>query len=154
MMLVETYLDKSEIKSKRSPGIGLFAKKDIKKGTVVWKLNSIFDLSLKLKDWRKLDKITKDFMNFYMPDFHGLLLVLGDNSRFINHSCHPNIGSISDTEMMALRDIEKGTEITENYNEHWKGKRKPKWMQCEGDNSPEAIIKKNRSLVSEFLKDR
>jgi len=117
MLTVKTYIDKSKIS-----GIGLFAKEDIKKGTVVWRLNPVLDILLPFEEFFKLDKITRRFLNFYDYDLNRYVVCLGDNARFVNHSSNPNLAYISVTEEIAIKNIKKGKELTEDYRQHHKRK--------------------------------
>ncbi len=105
-------------------GIGLFADKDILKGTIVWKFSPNLDLEIEIEDFEKLSQYEKDFINFYgfrskkTNKYH----LSFDNVRFINHSKDGNVTvdqNIDDIEypLVALRDVSKGEEITQNYFE-------------------------------------
>lgn len=115
MLLVETYIGPSDIH-----GIGLFAAERIKKGTPVWEYNQntsqIFwkkqflsvcnDLSLPAI-WEFID-------HSYIKE--GNVYYLNDRTKFINHSIEPNIAFKSTKLEVAIKDIDKGDEITENYS--------------------------------------
>jgi len=123
MLTVKTHIDKSKV-----AGFGLFASENIKKETVVWKLNPLLDVLLPVEEFWKQDKITKKFLNFYMYDLKtekGYYVVcLGDNARFVNHSNKPNIKNVNHIECIATRNIKKGEEITEDYRTFWYNRKK------------------------------
>jgi uncharacterized protein len=79
---------------KESPihGMGCFSRYDVKKGEIVWAYVEGFD--------------TESPKN--LSDYP-------DDARFINHSDNPNTIANADGATFAVRDIEVGEEITENY---------------------------------------
>jgi len=105
MLIVKTYLDKSEIH-----GIGLFADEDIEKGKVVGKITNLdfkvnkISIANRYMDWMIDTYVDKgEYIQTYM-----------DNMRFMNHSEDPNC---FDTEnvCIAIKDIKKGQELTCDY---------------------------------------
>lgn len=111
MLCVKTRLGQSRIE-----GVGLFASEAIPKGTVVWKYDPRFDLSLDMRDIPPSDNITREWLMRYgyQPDETPVYVVCGDNARFMNHSDEPNCDDVND-ETIALRDIAEGEEITCDY---------------------------------------
>ncbi len=89
------YVDNSPIHGK-----GLFAKKDIKKGTVIG---------------NAMGRVTKkDGMYVLWLDEETAYKVECD-FRYINHSDDANAAYYDTLEVCALRDIKAGEEITHNY---------------------------------------
>ena len=120
MLLVKTLVKESTIS-----GLGLFADELIKKGQRVWEFNPETCLVLTEKQlslWlESCQRSEKDIIRYYYLK-HGYyeanrdaIVFCLDNSRFINTVLHPNVQSEPDVSV-ALRDIEKGEEITENYD--------------------------------------
>ncbi len=103
-------------------GKGAFAKKDIKKGTVIDVANVVL---IPNKDYRKIKK-TQLYNYCYIwedpkhkPVFKNAITLCV--SQFINHSYSPNLQYLYDyknkaIEYMAIQDIKKGEELTVNYN--------------------------------------
>ncbi len=103
-------------------GKGAFAKKDIKKGTVIDVANVVL---IPNKDYRKIKK-TQLYNYCYIwedprhkPAFKNAITL--SISQFINHSYAPNVQYFYDyknkaIEYMAIKDIKKGEELTVNYN--------------------------------------
>ncbi len=117
MLQVKTKLDRSA-----NHGIGLFADQFIKKGTVTWKYTPEFDVSYSKEQVDKMPEIAKKrFFDFSYFDFNiNKYILCFDDQRFINHSVNPNISSKPEIDI-ANRDIEKGEELTCNYEDYEKG---------------------------------
>ena len=116
MLLVDTYLNKSNI-----AGIGLFAGQDIIKGTIIWRLNPLIDISFKTLDSLNLSSQTREqFESFtYYDKNNDCYILCGDNARFWNHSDSPNCdepnGNGPSDITTANRDIKIGEELTIDY---------------------------------------
>jgi hypothetical protein len=117
MLLISTYLD-----STYSKGIGLFATDFISNGTTIWKFDSAFDREFIIKDFEQINECVFKFIKIYgshISDekWHVCL----DNARFMNHSDNPNIifstDESNDIVGIAIKDINKGEEITANYKD-------------------------------------
>lgn len=127
MLLVKTV-----VKSSKIAGVGLFADQDIKKGDIVWKYTpvtcNIFtqeQFQVFLNSFHKTEKeIIKYFLTYtYYQNYLNSLVFCLDNGRFVNHSDNPNLGTPSHLPpdvawqySVAVCDIEKGEELTENYH--------------------------------------
>jgi SET domain-containing protein len=102
---IKVYVASSKICS----GLGIFAKKEIKKNEIIFKFEGKI--------------VYQDYTNISMPyalqlDFNKYLLPEG-NYKYINHSCSPNsYVKLIDDELylIACKNIEKDEEITYNYN--------------------------------------
>jgi len=127
MLLVKTIVKESQI-----AGLGLFADESIKKGQRIWQFHPETCLVLtenQLRSWQNsCQKQEMDIINYYYLK-HGYyevnknaIIFCLDNSRFINTVSEPNVLSYPELSI-AARDIEKGEEITENYEDygaaHW-----------------------------------
>ena len=123
MLVIETVVKPSKIS-----GMGLFTSQDIPKGTVVWEYDPNFAFLVNKKQLQILEKSTKQtdlvrfilIYGFYVKALDSIILDL-DNGRFINHSFQPSLGlaEVAPEEKwrysVALRDIAKGEELTEDY---------------------------------------
>ena len=103
-----------------SKGIGLFATDFISNGTTIWKFDSSFDREFIINDFEQINECVFQFIKIYgshISDekWHVCL----DNARFMNHSDNPNIifstDKSNDIVGIAIKDINKGEEITANY---------------------------------------
>ena len=111
MLRVRTYLAPSTIE-----GIGLFAAEPIPRGTLIWKHDERFDLSYDLREIDEEDALLHEMLRCYgyQPSDAPVVVLCGDNARFMNHSSRPNADDIGDL-TIACRDIAKGEEITCDY---------------------------------------
>lgn len=110
MLLVETYVDKSNIE-----GLGLFASKLIPKGTKVWQLHPFLDRVFPKQKLAMSTGIEREFLARYGYIQNNLLIVSLDNDRFMNHSDNPNVIEGADGDMFAFRDINVKDELLCNY---------------------------------------
>jgi SET domain-containing protein len=119
MLVIKHHLAPSSVH-----GIGLFTDQPIKKGEVIWKHIPDLDLELSDETFNKLPEQAKEMFTFY--GYHskrsGNHILNFDNIRFTNHSKEGNVTvdpTSPDQEMpvVALRDIQAGEEILQNYNE-------------------------------------
>jgi len=51
----------------------------------------------------------------YYDNVHNLWLMTGDNDKFMNHSVTPNTTELENGDLVAVRDIIIGEEITMDY---------------------------------------
>jgi uncharacterized protein len=124
MLLVKTAVKQSPI-----AGLGLFADENIKEGQMVWRYDPNSSLLITRPQMTTFLASSESeqtalfylMYGFYVAPMDGLLLCL-DNGRFVNHSTSCNLGPVNlDQETrwrysIALRDIEKGEELTEDYS--------------------------------------
>ncbi len=106
-------------------GLGLFADQFIPKGTTIWNFTEGFDQKFNPEQIVAFPQILQDFFSTYssISKKTGKNILCGDQGNYINHSKDPNINCkyIEGEEEFiayALRDIEAGEEITENYSEY------------------------------------
>ena len=114
------YIEVKYISKKK--GRGAFAKKAIKEGTVIDIANVIL---IPNKQYKKIKKTRLyDYCYIwedpkYKPAFKNAITL--SISQFINHSYNPNLRYYYDydnqaIEFSAVRDVQKGEELTVNYN--------------------------------------
>ena len=120
-----------EVKPSKIHGLGLFAKKLIPKGTIWWHARVEDVLIINREQFITLESSVKssqmeNYMrilltySYYERDLDVLIFCM-DNSRYINHSLNANSGPLDDESgfrSMALRDIQTGEEITEDYSKY------------------------------------
>jgi SET domain-containing protein len=113
-------LYKTEVAKSNIHGLGLFAKKLIKKGSVFWKHDYIIDgwVDIVSAEKTQYDMFLEHIDYFYCYDEAlDLYIRPSDNLIFINHSDSPNLDSPSKYMHIANKDIEKGEELTLNYRD-------------------------------------
>ena len=101
------------IKSTGKYGNGVFAAEDTKQGEI------IHVLSGEKMDWSELirrDTSKKEYIDDPFQIGRRTYIDLDAFSRTFNHSCDPNGGIRKDSELFALRDIQKGEELTYDYS--------------------------------------
>ena len=107
-------MKKYAIKKTTRTGEGLFASKKIKKGEILFTVDLSKQKKLTLQEIAKMPKNNHaDYVgrSRYVVSFHPY--------SFMNHSCNPTIvvnhTSIAKKIFIALRDIERGEELTYDY---------------------------------------
>jgi len=109
MLLIRTYLDKSEIH-----GIGVFAAEDIPKDARIWRFVIGFDRYYSRKQFAKLPQAAKNHIKLHGYQWENEILLSMDNDTFMNHSDDANT-YYRNGYVLARRTIRKGQEITNNY---------------------------------------
>ena len=117
MLLVETRLGKSPIH-----GWGVFARQRIPAGTRTWEFTPGVDLLIEPEAVATAREDLRSLLIHYTY-LHPVLrkrVLLGDITRFMNHSETPNVQGTNEPDGgydVALRDIEIGEELTVDYRE-------------------------------------
>ena len=116
MLLVKTHIGPSSIE-----GIGLFADQFIAKGTKTWEFDPRFDRFFSKEEFERFSREIQKFLQTYAYQSRvadGYVLD-SDDGRFTNHSDTPNLGKVplegKEAYTVALRDIQKGEEMTLDY---------------------------------------
>lgn len=112
MLCIDTIVKKSNIS-----GLGLFANVDIPQGTVIWKFEPKLDTLLKIEDIQNLsEEAIQQFLNYaFFDKSREKFMLCGDDARFFNHSEAPNCDDINTDITVAVRNIQKGEELTVDY---------------------------------------
>jgi SET domain-containing protein len=98
-------------------GLGLFAGRDFKRGEILWIVDD-HDIKIPLETYEALDEQQRQKLNIYSyMDVRHRVIVPWDEGKYVNHDCEPNSTGLSefDNISIALRDIEAGEEIVEDY---------------------------------------
>jgi uncharacterized protein len=96
-------------------GYGVVATRVIPKGTITWALDKL-DQVFTQQEVDKMDKVYKDILHKYSyRDNHGDLVLCWDHSRFVNHSFNSSCITTAYNFEIAVRDIQPGEEITDDY---------------------------------------
>ena len=98
-------------------GLGLFAKRKFQRGEILW-IADDYDLKIPLQDYLRIDDKQLQVFNVYSYlDYKNRVIVPWDAGKYVNHSCAPNSTGLLefDNVSIALRDIQPGEEIVEDY---------------------------------------
>ncbi|MBS3106977.1 SET domain-containing protein [Candidatus Woesearchaeota archaeon] len=91
-------------------GKGVFANQHFKKGDRIF----MWDTSVKLR-LDEVEHLLPEEKKYVTSLDEGVYLLLQPPERYVNHSCSPNLEVRSQCDV-ALRDIEKGEELTTDYS--------------------------------------
>lgn len=104
---------KIALKKAGSRGRGVFAQEAIKRGSPIYLLSGeIVTFDECIVRIRAGEEAQDDSLQIG----YELDMILEGTSHFFNHSCDPNAGVRKISELVAIRDIEKGEEITFDYS--------------------------------------
>ena len=96
-------------------GYGVFATRKIPKGTITWARDN-FDFSFQQAQVEEMDAMHAALISKYAyRDHSGNYILCWDFARYVNHSFHSNMMSTGYDFELAIRDIEEGEELTDDY---------------------------------------
>ncbi len=97
-------------------GYGVFASQHIPKGSLVY-VQDPLDIRITPEQYKRLDDTSRQLAEKYsFLDAKGNRILSWDAAKYVNHSCSPNTMSTAWGFEVALRDIEPGEEITDEYS--------------------------------------
>src|SRR5437762_3182880 len=96
-------------------GWGVFATRLISKGTIIWVRDDL-DQAFAPEEVKRMEPIYQKILEDYsFVDSQGMIVLCWDHSRFFNHSCVANCLSAAYEFELAIRDINAGEELTDDY---------------------------------------
>lgn len=96
-------------------GNGLFATSFIPRGTVTWVLDAL-DREISPEDMAAYDRQIREILLTYsFRNNRGNFIFCWDNGRYINHSFHANCCLTPYNFEIAIKDINAGEELTDDY---------------------------------------
>jgi hypothetical protein len=96
-------------------GYGVVALKPIPQGTITWALDKL-DRKFTPQEVRSMDTLYQEVLDKYTyRNSEGNHILCWDNARFVNHSSHSNCMTTAYEFEIAIRDIEPGEELTDDY---------------------------------------
>ena len=96
-------------------GYGVVATQFIPKGTITWALDKL-DRIYTQQELDAMEPIYRQIMDTYsFRDNQGRYVLCWDNARFVNHSFRSNCLTTAYDFEIAIRDIEPGEELTDDY---------------------------------------
>ncbi len=96
-------------------GYGVVATRRIPRGTITWAMDKL-DRVFSPEEVAAMDDIQRQIIDRYtFRDKRGNYILCWDHARFVNHSFHANCISTAYDFELAVRDIEPGEELTDDY---------------------------------------
>lgn len=96
-------------------GYGVIATQLIPAGTITWALDN-FDREFTPNQVQKMDSIYREIVDTYCyRNREGNFVLCWDNGRFVNHSFNSNCLSTAYDFEIAIRDIQPGEQLTDDY---------------------------------------
>src|SRR5688572_10410544 len=96
-------------------GYGVVATKLIPKGTITWALDKL-DRIFTQEQIRAMDPLYQQVLDIYSyRNPEGNHILCWDNARFVNHSSNSNCVTTAYEFEIAIRDIQPGEELTDDY---------------------------------------
>lgn len=96
-------------------GYGVFATEDIPEGTIVYVKDSL-ELVISPSEYIQQNNDMKGVIEKYSYiDEHGNRIISWDFAKYVNHCCNCNTMSTGYGFEIAIRDIKKGEQITDEY---------------------------------------
>ncbi|WP_100611772.1 SET domain-containing protein [Confluentibacter lentus] len=96
-------------------GYGVFATKLIPAGTITWALDKL-DREFSKKEFESMEPIYQEILETYTYRNNlGKLILCWDNGRYVNHSFNSNCLTTAYDFEIAIRDIQAGEELTDDY---------------------------------------
>jgi len=96
-------------------GYGVFATEFIPQGTIVYVKDSL-EIEVSEEDYHKHSKAVQDIIEKYSYiDERGYRIISWDFAKYVNHSCDSNTISTGYGFEIAIRDIQPGEQITDEY---------------------------------------
>lgn len=96
-------------------GYGIYATKFIPKGTITWVKDQL-DRIISVEEVAKMNEANlENLMKYSYRDKHGDYVFCWDLTRYVNHSYHPNSMLTALGFEVAIKDIQVGEEVTNDY---------------------------------------
>lgn len=134
-------------------GFGVFATEFIPKGTITWALDQL-DQIIKPLEASALSPLYKINLEKYAYiDPEGNYVLCWDLGRYMNHSCNSSTRGIGYSFDLAVRDIQKGEELTYEYahlNLDYSFKCGCQSYNCRGTISPDDIFRYSQEWDAQY----
>jgi hypothetical protein len=96
-------------------GVGVFATRFIPRGTITWVFDPLDQVIIPSKSSRLSATLQRQLDIYSYQNGRGERILCWDNARFINHSCHPTSLAPGFDLEIAIRDIQAGEQLTDDY---------------------------------------
>jgi len=109
------HIDTKLVQISPEKGLGIIATDFIPKGTIVWVKDDI-DMIIKKDDFKKLNRLLYNRIRDHVfVEANGDSILCWDFAKYINHSCDSNVITTPYDFEIAVRNIHKGDEVTNDY---------------------------------------
>jgi hypothetical protein len=98
-----------------SIGYGLFATQFIPKGTITWVFDDLDQIITPARMAGMTPVLLQNIEKYSYLNGRGERILCWDHSRFVNHSCDPTCLAPGFDLEIAVRDIQEGEQITDDY---------------------------------------
>ena len=96
-------------------GYGVVATEFIPAGTITWVLDKL-DIEFTPEDFKKMDPLYQEIVDTYSYRNNlGNLVLCWDHGKYVNHSFNSNCLTTAYDFEIAIRDIQKGEQLTDDY---------------------------------------
>lgn len=144
----------AKIKNTKKYGRGVFATQAIKKGSLIASFDGpFFD--------NDFDGWTQDLLNHAIQCGPALWRDSKGIARYLNHSCEPNCGIKGKFKIVTMRDVQKGEQLTWDYemtekSKWWKmrcccGSKHCRKLIGNYSRMPKAVREKYRGYISTWI---
>jgi hypothetical protein len=99
----------------KDKGYGLVATQFIPKGTITWVMDALDQVFAPAEVSAMPDAYREIIDTYTFRDHKGNFILCWDNARFVNHSFRSNCMTTAYDFEIAIRDIEPGEELTDDY---------------------------------------
>jgi len=96
-------------------GFGVFATRPIPKGTITWIFDPLDQIVCPSKASRLAAPLQRQLDIYSYHNGRGDRILCWDHARFVNHSCEPTSLAPGFDLEIAVRDIQSGEQITDDY---------------------------------------
>src|SRR5262245_24036806 len=96
-------------------GYGVFATRLIPRGTITWAPDELDQVFTPARRAALSDEARARLERFTYVDLDGNHVLCWDHARYMNHSCEPNCLAAGYDFEIALRDIQPGEELRDDY---------------------------------------
>lgn len=111
MLVVPTFVAPSPI-----AGVGLFAATDLAAGTVIWEFTEGVDWRIPPEEFERFPDPYRSWLRHYVyQEDSGILVLCGDNAKFMNHQDDPNCEDPEGDHTITRRAVRAGEELTCDY---------------------------------------
>jgi len=96
-------------------GLGVFASEDIKIGSIIY-IQDEFEIVVSPEQFKTMNRDLQTVIDKYTyTDANGYRILSWDHGKYVNHCCYPNTISTGYGFEIAIKNIKKDEQITDDY---------------------------------------